>query len=160
MKHSLEEAYGMKSLVENLFGRRAWLEVKHSTSVRVWRKYSKRILSAISTSARATVEIADSEWHNELNSIVDLGSARLGHAKDTESVFSALAGTLGLISFHQLGRTPSNATREQVSLRHPSNWKLNQYRSVQYVQNQEQAQTKEAHNKSRHSDAAGAARGA
>lgn len=143
----------MKSLVERLFGRKAWLEVKHSTSISVWKKYSKRILAAIGTAARATVEIVDSEWHKELDSIIKLGNGRLDHAKDTEAVFSALAGTLGLISFHQLGRIPSNSTRKQVTLRHPSNWKLNQYRSVQYVQNQEQAQTKETHNKSKQSDA-------
>lgn len=134
----------MKSLVENLFGRRAWLEVKQSTSVQVWKKYSKRILSAISTSARVTVEIADSEWHDELDSIINLGTVRLEHAKDTEAVFSALAGTLGLVSFHQLGRAPSNALRSQVTLRHPSNWKFNQYRSVQYVQNNEQLKIKKA----------------
>ena len=114
MKHKLEEAYGMKSLVENLFGRNAWLEVKHSTSLKVWKKYSNKILSAITVTARSTVEISDPDWHEELESIVELGNGRINHAKDTESVFSALAGTLGLISFHQLGRRPENSTRKQV----------------------------------------------
>ncbi len=51
---------------------------------------------------------------------------------------------------------PSNVLRKKVTLRHAGNWKLNQYRSVQYVQNKEQkyskenkiANTKATHNKS------------
>lgn len=133
LRHNLEEAYGMKSLVENLFGRDAWMEVKHATSVRVWQKYARKILDSISKTARSTVEIADSEWHDELDGIVEFGKARLAYANDTEAVFASLAGTLGLINFHQFGRRPSNLHRKKVTLRHPSNWKFDQFRSVQYV---------------------------
>jgi len=153
LKHNLEEAYAMKSLVENLFGRDAWQEVKHATSVKVWKKYAKKILDAISMTARSTVEIADSEWHEELDSIVEFGKSRLAYANDPEAVFASLAGTLGLINFHQFGRMPSHSHRKRVTLRHPSNWKFDQFRSVQYVQNREQGETKERHNQSRKADA-------
>lgn len=150
MKYNLEEAYAMKSLVENLFGRNAWYEVKHSTDIKTWKKYAIRILSAISVTAHATVQIADPDWHKELDSIVQLGKDRMKYAKDTEAVFASLAGTLGMINFHQFGQMPQNLTKSKVTLRHQSNWKLDQFRSVQYVQNSSQAKLKEAHNKSRH----------
>ena len=148
MEYNLEYAYGMKSLVENLFGKNAWLEMKHSTDLRKWKKYSTRILSAVECSAKATVEIVDDEWFDELNSMVELGKNQIKTVKTTEEVFAYLASTLANISFLQLGRIPSNVRHKQVSLRHQSNWKMNQYRSVQYVQSKEQEKTKKAHNKS------------
>ena len=149
MRYNLEDGYALKSLVENLFGKRSWLEIKHATSSKVWKKYSVRILASISLAARTTVEIADADWHKELESIIELGKSRIGKAKDSEAIVSVLAGTLGLISFHQLGRMPNNGHRSQVTLRHPGNWVFSQFRSVQYVQSREQAGAKLAHDKSR-----------
>ena len=149
MEYNLENCYAMKSLVENLFGSSAWYEVKHSTDPKVWRKYSTRILSAISVSARATVSIADSEWHEELNSLVEFGQSRIKSSASTELIFANLAASLASISFHQLGLVPCNIRSKQVTLRHEGNWKLDCFRSVQYVQSKEQKATKERFNASR-----------
>ena len=146
MKYNLEDAYALKSVVENLFGNRAWLEIKHATGVATWKKYSIKILSAIQISAKATVEISDSEWHSELHELIEHNKKIIKLAKDTEQIFASLSGALANISFFQLGRMPSNLTCNQVTLRHPGKWKLNQYRSVQYVQTKEQLLAKEAHN--------------
>jgi hypothetical protein len=147
VEYNLEDAYGLKSLVENLFGNRAWLDIKHATDVKTWTKYSTRILSAIEFSAKVTVEIADDEWFKELNSVIEHGKARIKLAKSTEQIFAALSASLANISFLQLGRVPTAVRGERVTLRHQGNWKLNQFRSVQYVQSKEQAAAKEAHNK-------------
>jgi len=148
VKYNLEDAYALKHIVENLFGRHAWLEIKHATDVTIWKKYSIKILSAIEFSAKATVEVADDGWFKELKSQIGHGKKIIKLTKETEQVFAALAAALANISFLQLGRVPSNITRSKITLRHPKNWKLNQYRSVQYVQTKEQVHAKRAHNKS------------
>lgn len=123
------------------------MEIKHSTDLKVWKKYSERILSAIECSAKATVEIADDEWFDELASIIKHGKGRIKSAKDTEQLFAALSASLAEISFLQLGWIPNHIRSEQVTLRHSGNWKLNPFRNVQYVQNAEQVRAKKAYNK-------------
>lgn len=130
-----------------MFGKRAWLEIKHATDLKVWKKYSVRTLSAIECSARATVQIADDEWFDELASIIKHGKERIKSAKDTEQLLAALSASLAEISFFQLGAIPDHVRSQQVTLRHPGNWKLSSFRSVQYVQSAEQARAKKAYNK-------------
>jgi len=149
LKYNLESAYGLKSLVEDLFGKKAWVEVKHATDVKTWKKYSLKIISAIELAAKSTVEISDNEWFQELNSIVEHGKGRINRSKSTEEIFASLSASVASISFFQLGRLPNNSCRQQVTLRHKGNWKFNEFRSVQYVQNKEQAYVKKQYNKSR-----------
>lgn len=146
MKHNLEIAYGLKSFIENLFGRRAWLEIKHATDLRTWRKYSIRIIEAVRFSASVNVQISDPQWMEELNHTTEFGIERMKRASSLEELFSSLAATLGQLNFLQMGRIPMNVTHKQVTLRHPGNWKLNQFRSVQYVQSKQQAENLKAHN--------------
>ncbi|MCP5347252.1 MAG: hypothetical protein H7A04_10395 [Pseudomonadales bacterium] len=146
MKYNLEYGYGLKALVERLFGRDAWLDVKHSTSVSKWRKYCNKILSAIQLAAKSNVLVSDDDWFDELDHIVEHGRKRLASSKTTEEMFAALASSLGEISFHQLGRCPNHSASKNVTLRHSSRWKLNQFRSVQYVQSKTQILFKQAHN--------------
>ena len=156
MEYNLESACALKHVIEDLFGRDAWYEIKHATDFPTWKKYSLKILSAVEFSAESTVEVCDKEWLKELKSRIEHGKKMISLTKDTEQLFSALAAALANVSFLQLGRVPSNALRKKVTLRHSGNWKLSQYRCVQYVQNKEQAaakakqmaNTKAAHNKS------------
>ena len=137
------------------FKLRIQVDVKHSTDVKTWKKYSIRILSAIEHSAKSTIEIVDDDWFDELSALAEHGKERISDAKSPEAIFFSLSSSLANICFLQLGRIPSNAMKKQVSLRHLGNWKLNQYRSVQYVQSKAQktakagqkANTKAAHNK-------------
>ena len=149
----MEQAFALKSVIESLFGNQAWLEIKHATGLKTWKKYSAKILSAIELSAKATVKITDAEWFSELEALIEHGKRSIKIAKDTEQIFSILAATLTRISFFQLGRMPCNGSSNKVTLRHQGNWRLSQYRSVQYVQSIEQAQAKAAHNKTLKKDA-------
>ena len=142
MEYNLESAYSLKHVIENLFGRDAWSEIKHATDLRTWKKYSLKILSAVEFSTESTIEVYDKEWLKELKSCIKHGKEMINLTKDTEQLFSALAAALANISFLQLGRIPSNILRNKVTLRHSANWKLNQYRSVQYVQNKGQSTAK------------------
>ncbi|EKL5295074.1 hypothetical protein [Vibrio diabolicus] len=37
MEHSLETAYPLKSMMESVFGRKAWLDLKHCQDLGVWK---------------------------------------------------------------------------------------------------------------------------
>ncbi|MFA5985281.1 MAG: hypothetical protein WC782_14795 [Methylococcaceae bacterium] len=152
MRYNEEDGYALKHLFENLFGRSAWVEIKHSTDLRQWKKYSARVLSALEVSAKATIQVADADWFNQFTSIIEFGKDRVNSSKDFEQLFSSLAATLGEISFLQLGMMPRRLTQENKTLRHKINWKLDRYRSVQYVQNTEQLAA--THNLSVERDAA------
>jgi len=140
MKYNLEEGYPLKALIEKLFGNRAWLEIKHSTSLANWKKYSIRILSAIETSAKATIEVADNTWFEELSELIEHGKTRIKTAKNTEQLFANLSASLAEVSFLQIGQVPNHSRFNQTTLRHPCNWKLNSFRSVQYIQSRKQAE--------------------
>ena len=138
MRYNEEDGYALKHLFESLFGRNAWLEIKHSTDLGQWKKYSLRVLSALEVSAKATVQVADEEWFGQFTSTIEHGKRRVNSSKDFEQLFASLAASLGEISFLQLGMMPMRSTQENISLRHHGNWKLDRYRSVQYVQSAEQ----------------------
>lgn len=138
MRYNQEDGYGLKHLFENLFGRKAWYELKHCTDIRVWKKYCERLLSAVEVSAKATIRIADSAWFEQLSGEVEHGKEMIKLSEDFEQLFANLSSSLGSISFLQLGMIPKRLTKERVTLRHACNWTLDSYRSVQYVQNSEQ----------------------
>jgi hypothetical protein len=134
----MEDGYVLKHLFENLFGKKAWYDVKHSTDIAKWKKYCDRLLSAIEVSANATVQIADDHWFDELAREVSHGKKLIKLSEDFEQLFANLAGSLGNISFLQLGLIPTRLSQASITLRHSCNWQLDHYRSVQYVQNQQQ----------------------
>jgi len=138
MRYNMEDGYVLKHLFENLFGRKAWLDLKHSTDLPKWKNYCARLLSAIEVSAKTTIQVVDEQWLRELAAQVEHGKNLIKLSKDFEQLFASLAGSLGNISFLQLGLIPTRLTQDSVTLRHTSNWKLDSYRSVQYVQNQTQ----------------------
>jgi len=138
VRYNEEDGYALKHLFESLFGRDAWLEIKHSTDLRRWKKYSIRVLSALEVSAKATIQVADADWFDQFTSTIEFGKRGVNSSENFEQLFSSLAATLGEISFLQLGMMPRRSTQNNITVRHQSNWKLDRYRSVQYVQNAEQ----------------------
>ena len=145
MRYNQEDAYRLKNLAENLFGQDAWYNLKHCQDIRVWKRYSKRILSAISASIKSTVEVADDLWFEEIEREISRGKETIDSSNSLDLVFANLAASLGNISFIQIGAVPLRYRKKNVVTRPGSNWKLNKYRSVQYVQNKEQKQN--THNK-------------
>jgi hypothetical protein len=141
MQCKIEDGYALKSLFENLFGRKAWYDLKESTDLIQWKSYCTRLLVAVETSAKATIQIVDIHWFEELNSEIKHGKEMIKSSNDFEQLFANLAASIGRISFLQFGLIPTRLTQENITLRHPSNWKLDSYRSVQYVQNDEQKKT-------------------
>jgi len=144
MRYNQEYGYALKILFENLFGISAWYDIKHSTDLKKWKSYSKKALSALEISAQATVQVVDNNWEKEFYSIIEFGRKRIDSSKYFEQLLSNLAASFGELSFLQLGMLPRRKGIKKVTLRHPSDWKLDRYRSVQYVQS---AKQREASNK-------------
>lgn len=142
MLYQLENAYALKSLIEQLFGSDAWYEVKHCEDLRVWKKYSKRILSAISASVVSTVSVADDAWFTEMENEISRGKLLIEESNSLDLVFANLSAALECISFLQIGMKPIRTTKN-VAARPGQNWNLSQFRSVQYVQDSDQKKASE-----------------
>ncbi|HCG7664373.1 TPA: hypothetical protein NJ444_002739 [Vibrio parahaemolyticus] len=114
MEHSLKTAYPLKSMMESVFGRKAWLDLKHCQDLGVWKKYSKRHISAVEVSIKSTVKVADDDWFNELSLEFEHGKKCVDSAGSLDVLFANLAARQG------------------------ESWNLSVFRTVQYVQSQEQ----------------------
>jgi len=138
MKYNEEDSYVLKDFVGRLFGNSAWLEIKHATDVKTWKKYASKILSVIEFSKENTVMVADEQWFEVWGKIIAEGKDDLKSLTTVEQIFSSLATILAKISFLQLGKIPDNYRSKKVSMRDKSIWRLDEYRSVQYVQDNDQ----------------------
>lgn len=139
MRIEQEDAYALKNLFGELFGGFAWTDIKESTDFSKWKKYCKRLLSSIDCSARQTIKISDDQWFRDLSREIESGKQSIDDCENFENLFAELSGCLGKVCFLQLGQVPNNYDRNRVSVGVNGNWDLNEHRSVQYVQNQEQA---------------------
>ena len=129
--------YALKSAIEDLLGKRAWLELKETTSTTTWRRYVLKLLDAIELSVETTVLIKDEEWMQQVQSNLNHGRELNRIAKNPEDAIAALSATLLRQVFLQLGSTPSRKTAASVPLK-PQNWDFSGFRSVQYVQSPRQ----------------------
>ena len=139
-RHDLGQFYSMKAVMEQLFGRETFARLKESGGPAEWKTESLRLLKAFDVAIENSVAVADDEWRNEAKTILDLGRAHMASASTAADIFCALASTFTRMSFHQLGMIPTRATMSSVTLA-ARFWRLDAYRSVQYVQTDEQRQT-------------------
>ena len=133
----IERYYALKSMFERVWGKDTYLHLKHCSDLKVWKRYCERTLRATELAASDTVLIADEDWHKELSQIIEHGVGRVKTSTKFDELFQSFAATYAEISFHQFGFMPSvyPATRSQLR---KGNWRLDAFRSVQYVQTAEQ----------------------
>lgn len=124
--------FALKKVIEQLFGRDAWYELKETTSVSVWRHYLKRTVLALEIAIENTVH-ADELLHQEASELLKACEESLRSAKTFDHLVSSFTATLLQLTFLQIGHIPENYRQERVKL-HKSNWKLDSYRTVVYVQ--------------------------
>lgn len=149
IRAGLAHHYAVKALFEKILGRSAFLRVKDGGSLTAWRDNYKLLLRAIDVSIEATVDVADAEWRQEVKSLLLLGAQRLKDGMSVDELHAAAAATLGELAFLQLGFVPrAHSSLDNVSLS-ARNWRLNQVRSVQYVQSLEQSATQTRLSKSK-----------
>jgi hypothetical protein len=147
MEYDISNAYALKALMERVLGNKAWRDLKHCQDLVTWKKYSKRLISAIHASIVSTVQVADEAWFEEISFEVEHGRKSLDTAKDLDVLFANLSAALGTISFLQVGLLPQRYQQDNVATRPGSNWKFDVVRSVQYVQSNNQKELQSAHNK-------------
>jgi hypothetical protein len=108
--------------------------MKETGTIRDWRKAATRLLSSIEFSINATVEITDAQWRDEIKEVIKLGKAHIREADHIADLFGHLSATLARIVFVQIGFLPRRSSHDKsVPLAEPY-WRLNGFRSVQYVQ--------------------------
>lgn len=122
----------LKMVIEQLFGKSAWYELKETTSVTVWRRYLRQTIRALEIAIEETVH-ADESWHEEASELLKKCEESLRSARTFDHLVSSFTATLLRLTFLQLGQIPACSKKEKVSLRR-SNWKLDGYRTVIYAQ--------------------------
>ncbi|MGB9150557.1 MAG: hypothetical protein WCB36_09960 [Burkholderiales bacterium] len=133
LQYDISQNYALKSTIEQLFGKQAWLDLKETTSLTIWRAYVVKIFNAIEISIHESVAIRDDAWINEISENLERGRNLAKLAKDIETLVSILAAVLLRQVFLQIGQCPSRISGKKVTLSR-ENWRLNESRSVQYVQ--------------------------
>jgi hypothetical protein len=133
----LEHLYPFKALIEKLFGRAAFMKIKMGGSMRDWRDASNKLLEAINLSVKSTVKIVDEDWLREFDNTISHGRDLLRIANTIDDLLSSLVETLAEIVFIQLGNFPLHRTSYTTPLT-PKLWTLTSFRTVQYVQTEDQ----------------------
>lgn len=142
ISHKMDQFYPMKAVMESLFGHRCYMKLKEAGDLNDWKHETHRLLRAIEMSVATNVEVADPDWRSCVADILELGHKYVGYAESIADLFAYLSATLTRLVFLQLGLQPEqmqNHRRAEVVPIIKQNWRLNQFRSVQYVQNSEQA---------------------
>jgi hypothetical protein len=129
--------YALKSAVEDLLGKKAWLDLKETTSAITWRRYVLKLIDAIELSIDTTVLIKDADWMLDVRSNLNHGRELARIATSPEDAIAALSATLLKQVFLQLGFSPSRKLIDAVPLK-ATHWDFSAFRSVQYVQSPQQ----------------------
>ena len=128
----------LKSSFENLFGSRAWLELKTSNHLPTWKKYASKSLKAISVSINESIEIYDEEWIQEIESTIREGICEIESSKSIDELTAALAGYLIRVSFLQIGDMPRRKGSGKNYSLNSRNWQLGKFRKAVYLQTKTQ----------------------
>ena len=131
--------FSIKSEIGRVLGLNAWYALKETTNTAVWKKYFEKVLKSYLAAAKATVTVADDHWHKEFEENIKDAIKRVRGANDFDCALDVFCAALIRQSYLQLGlvlkRGPSSM--EEVRLV-PGSWRLNSFRTVQYVQTREQ----------------------
>jgi hypothetical protein len=140
LESRLESLSSLKDILERLFGRQAWSDLKMSTSLPTWKRHLLKAVDAVRVGIDSTVTITDERWIKDVDELLTHGRGLMRSAKNIDDLLSTFSATLLELVFLQLGRVPERATSNGVTLDRRY-WTLNNHRSVQYVQSAAQAKT-------------------
>lgn len=141
LQHDISHRIAIKSALEEILGRDAWYELKESTSIAPWRRNVLKTLQAIRLSISASISIRDDEWAKQVEENLAQGEASVKSSENIDELLSSFEATLLRQVFLQIGLGLNFKGREGLSLR-KENWKLDKFRSVQYVQSPHQIEAK------------------
>lgn len=134
----IEKYYSLKSIFERIWGKNTYIELKHCSDLRVWKKYAQKTLKASKLAIQETVQIRDEHWQETANMIIEHSVDQIGHATDFDELFHSLSAGYIELSFHQIGLVPTRPLNMRRPILKQQEWRLDAYRSPQYVQSPEQ----------------------
>ncbi|AQV02586.1 hypothetical protein [Desulfococcus multivorans] len=137
MRADISHFYSLKTVIEQLLGKEAWLDLKEATSLTKWRVYVLKLIAVIRVSIKESVQIVDQAWLDAVRDNLDDGKASAKAAKTIDELLSGFAATLLRQVFLQIGMLPNRTTARRVTLSRQY-WRLDSHRSVQYVQTPQQ----------------------
>jgi hypothetical protein len=145
LKHEMSQFYSLKATMEALFGHPMYMDLKETTDLAVWRKAMKKLLDAVGISVRHTVKVADPDWHEAIEKILNHGRDRVKGARTAADLFAGLTATLTEIVFTQLGFMPTRSRHSKKVPLAKGYWEMNNFRTVQYVQTPAQRKASKEH---------------
>lgn len=134
LRHDISQNYELKAAIQALFGNQTWLDLKETTSLATWRRYVMKLLDAIELSIDCSVEIRDDAWAAEVAGNLARGRKSAKSSKSIEALLSGFNATLLGQVFLQIGFLPKRDTARKAVALTKANWRMNNWRSVQYVQ--------------------------
>lgn len=137
IRYDMSQFYSMKDVMEQVFGKRAYLGLKETASLKDWKDSTIKLLNAILLATESSIAVADDDWRNEITDAVKRGVTLISSTNHISDLFSSLAATLTRIVFVQIGCMPNHRSQKTVPLRKEW-WTLSHFRSVQYVQSEAQ----------------------
>jgi hypothetical protein len=134
IRYDMSQFYSMKDVMEQLFGKRAYLRLKETASLKDWKDSTIKLLNAILLATESSIAVADDDWRREMSDAVERGIAFISSADHISDLFSCLAATLTRIVFLQIGCMPNHRLQQKDVRLTKEWWTLSQFRSVQYIQ--------------------------
>ena len=142
IRADMSQFYPMKSVLEQLFGKRCYRRLKETANLTDWKKETDKLLRCIELAIDTTVDVADDDWRLEIKNSLEMGRKNIKSAESITNLFSFLSATLTRLVFTQIGDLPYRGGVETVPLS-ARYWRLSGYRTVQYVQSKAQYQNQE-----------------
>jgi hypothetical protein len=137
IRADISQHCAIKMAFEQIFGNKAWLDLKECTSIATWRKYTIKLLCATRLAIEETTQVRDDDWFTEICEHIQYGLQIARSAKFIEELISGLSATLIRVVFLQIGMIPNRRQDRKVTLAR-DNWRLDAFRTVQYVQSNTQ----------------------
>jgi hypothetical protein len=137
IRADISQHCAIKMAFEQIFGNEAWLDLKECTSIATWKKYTIKLLRAIRLAVEETTQVRDDAWFTEICEHIEYGLQIARNAKLIEELLSGLSATLIRVVFLQIGMVPNRTQDRKVTLAR-DNWRLDDFRTIQYVQSSRQ----------------------
>jgi hypothetical protein len=138
IRYDMSQFYSMKDVLEQLFGKRVYLRLKETGSLKDWKDSTIKLLNAIQLASESSAAVADDDWRNEIRDAVKLGVKLISSADHISDLVSSLAATLTEIVFVQIGCMPNHRSEQKTVPLTKEWWTLSHFRSVQYIQSEVQ----------------------
>ena len=141
MKHYIEVPFQISLLFWDIFWEGEYLSFKDRCTIEDYKKHYIKLLVAYKKAIKDNILIADDDFLLEINNDIDKFIKEIKKSNNIESLNSNLISFLVNFSFLLLWDKPKNFNFNfywAKTKTWKSNWKLDKYRSIQYVQTETQ----------------------